>query len=144
MDTIAEGCCLGHAMAGSTNLELYKGRNYYWIISEPRENLDSGQPLVSIQKMMNKTKALINFNTQFLQNQNYFLFRFHVIWTLLFKQVLKTKDFESVLSGSVVITWIQLFTLFSNHPGASFTSNFFLWKRNQIFREETEIIISGI
>ena len=59
-------------MAGSTNLELYKGRNYYWIISEPRENLDSGQPLVPIQEMLNKTNALIKFGTQIVENQNYF------------------------------------------------------------------------
>ena len=35
--------------------------------------------LVLIQKMMNKTKALIKYNTQFLQNQNYFYSDFHVI-----------------------------------------------------------------
>ena len=100
--------------------------------------------LVLIQKMMNKTKALIKYNTQFLQNQNYFYSDFHVIWTSLFKQVLKTKDSESVLSGSVVITWIQLCTLFSNHPGTSFTSNFFLSKQHQIFSEETEIHLRNL
>ena len=87
MVTIAEGCWLGNAMAGSTNLELYKGRNYYWIISEPRENLDSGQPLVFNPEDVEQDQCTDKFWYTNSSKSELFLFRFHVIWTLLFKQV---------------------------------------------------------
>ena len=111
-DSIAGGCWFEDALVISTCLELYRGRNYYQIIWEPRENLDSGQPLVSIQKMLNKTNALINFGTQILQNQNYFYSDFTWFELYYSNEYKRLKFFQSVLCSSVAKTWIQLLLCF--------------------------------
>ena len=143
-DSIAGGCWFEDALVISTCLELYRGRNYYQIIWEPRENLDSGQPLVSNPEDVEQDQGTDKFVHNFFRIRIIFIQIFTWFELYYSNKYKRLKFFQSVLCGSVAKTWIQLFTLFSNHPGASFTSNFFLWKQNQIFREETEIIISGI